>query len=375
MLEPARRRWAALTAAEQMELAGSVAQCRRGEFTRHFRQVVSVAAGLKRRNDEAGLEYLHNEACVVFIVRRKLSAAQLNGSPTQQLPKELLTPVRIEGRLQPVAVPTDVQSQQRLLGARAQALSAVRVEDANAGFWSRGSLSWVLQVGTARYAMAPIHVLTPRPDNNSVGRRPDGLAIPTVGPGSAALARGKDFGGRITSGPGNSLDIQLAAIESPAAFRQLFGALQLSAARPWVKSEHELDTRLAEGAQLEIHAPRNNEHRDSSVTLPLSAERSLKEHAVQLQYDFRDGSSRFITHNALELQVRFGDCTFPGDSGCPVLLVNDNDFPSFAGMHIAGNTVAGTSYVIPAWRIVDRDCYAAAGGSLPAGDLKIPTRP
>jgi len=55
MLEPARRRWAALTAAEQMELAGSVAQCRRGEFTRHFRQVVSVAAGLKRRNDEAVL--------------------------------------------------------------------------------------------------------------------------------------------------------------------------------------------------------------------------------------------------------------------------------------------------------------------------------
>lgn len=377
LMDEARRRWAALPSARQMQLARSLAECRRAEFTRAVRQVVAVGAGLKRCNDSDGVEHLHNRPCVVFVVRRKVPLDRLAERPGQALPTELLTPVWIDGEDRPVAVPTDVQAQDRLLGGRAQAVTAVRTESAD-GRWSFGVMAWALTVGAKRFALAPIHVLSPLPSLDGVGRRKGSKSgDPSFGSNEqSTLVQGADFGGRLVPGSELSFDVQLADITDASAFSRLFGGLRLSAARPWVRSESELDTLLADGRSLEIHAPLNNaKRRPTDGQPPLSAVRSMSEQEVQLTYDFSDGSRRNIAHRVLELQVRFGDRTVPGDSGCPVLLPNDNDDPTLVGMHIAGNSARSVSFMIPAWRILSPQSYSEVHGALPSGPIKLARKP
>jgi hypothetical protein len=377
LMEDARRRWAALPNARQMQLARSLAECRRTEFTRAVRQVVAVAAGLKRSNDSDGVEHLHNQPCIVFVVRRKIPLARLTGRADQALPTELLTPVWIDGEDRPVAVPTDVQAQDRFLGGRAQSVTAVRTESAD-GRWSFGVMAWALTVGSKRYAVAPIHVLSPLPALDGVGRRKGSLSrdLSSGSSGQSTLAQSADFGGRLSAGSALSFDVQLADITDASGFSNLFGGLRLCATRPWVRSESELDTLLADGRSLEIHAPLNNARRKSSDGQPpLSAVRSMSEQSMRLTYDFSDGSRRDIAHRVLELQVRFRDRTLPGDSGCPVLLPNDNDDPTLVGMHIAGNSARRISFMIPAWRILSAQSYLEVEGVLPPGPLKLALKP
>lgn len=374
LLAGARARWANLPPARQMDLARCLAQCRRGEFARAVRSVVSVTAGLRRRNAADGTEQLHNAPCLVFVVRRKLSAAQLARQPSQRLPQDLLTPAWIDGREQVVAVPTDVQVQSRLLQARAQAaaLAGVRADSLD-GRSALGAVTWPVTVGGKRYALAPIHVLSPRPDLDGSGLRAGAQVAARTAQGTAtgqAVVRATAFGGRVLPGQAPSLDAQLAELLSPTSLAALFGGLRLSAARPWVRSELELDALLADGWALEIHAPANNGRRPQPGMLPLQAERSLVLQDLLLGYDFADGSRRDITHAVLELQVRFDDRTFPGDSGCPVLLRDAEDRCTLAGMHIAGDASRGTSYVVPAWHLMDPGRYADVGGNLPAGPIK-----
>ena len=78
---------------------------------------------------------------------------------------------------------------------------------------------------------------------------------------------------------------------------------------------------------------------------------SMTEADHHLDYLFRDGHGS-VLHSALQLQVRFGETTLPGDSGCPVTIANDGDEPSLVGMHIAGDVTLRTSYVVPAWRLL-----------------------
>lgn len=372
----ARERWASLTPARQMDLARCLARCRQADYTRAYRQVVSVTAGLRRRNDEQGLEHLHNEPCLVFIVRRKLTSKQMERHPSQSLPREILTPAWIDGQEQVVAVPSDVQTQVRMLRARSQALTTIEVQ--GGGRWGRGSMTWAVSMGGKRYGIAPIHVLSPWPDLDGVGRRSgaeaslqqqDNLDI------NNPMTRSTAYGGRLVAGAAKSFDAQLADITQPAAFTALFGGLQLAPNRPWIQTEMELDALLADGRSLEIFAPADNGKRPKISTLPLQAVRSLVEQELSLGYDFADGKRRDIIHTVLELQVRFGDRTYPGDSGSPVLLRDANDQFSLVGMHIAGDGTKGTAYVVPVWRLMDPQSYASVGGSLPAGPIKLESRP
>ena len=376
MMDEARARWAALPGARQMQLARSLAECRRAEFTRAVRQVVAVAAGLKRSNDSDGVEHLHNQPCVVFVVRRKVPLAKLAGRSGQELPTELLTPVWIDGEDRPVAVPTDVQAQNRFLGGRAQAVTAVHTESAD-GRFSVGAMTWAMTVGPKRFAVAPIHVLSPLPALDGVGRRAGALSrVPPAEGGQPTLVTSAGFGGRIVAGSQLSFDVQLAEITNASGFSNLFGGLRLSATRPFVRSESELDSLLADGRSLEIYAPMNNSRRrPSDGQPPLSAVRSMGDQTMRLTYDFSDGSRRYIAHRVIELQVRFGDRTLPGDSGCVVLLPNEDDDPTLVGMHIAGNSARRVSFMIPAWRILSAQSYAEVQGILPSGPLKLTRKP
>ncbi|MBK0115442.1 MULTISPECIES: hypothetical protein [unclassified Delftia] len=370
VLVEARARWVSLSPARQMSVARCLALCRQADFTRSVRQVVTVTAGLRRRNDEEGVEYLHNEPCVVFIVRRKMTEGQLARSPSQRLPRELLAPAWIDGREQVVSVPTDVQTQSRLEGAGAQALTSVSV-DCTDGWWARGVLAWAVSVGGQRYALAPMHVLTPCLSPDGMG----GHVGARVGLGQP-LAASTGFGGRVVPlEEGMSFDVQLAKLLRPAAFSALFGGLRLSAERPWARSEEEFDQLLGDGLSLEIFAPADNPDRTDGGVPPFPAERSIVEREWELTYQFADGSKRKIKHRVLELQVRFGKCTFSGDSGCPVLLRDADDQFTLVGMHIAGDVDRGQSYVVPIWRLLDPRSYADVGGSLPDGTLDLVTSP
>jgi hypothetical protein len=373
----ARARWSQLSAPRQMDLARCLARCRQAEFARGFKQVVSVTAGLRRREDSAGVEFLHNEPCLVFVVKRKLTEEQVQRTPVQRLPSEILTPALIDGSEQVVAVPTDVQRQRRMLSARSQALTGIQAQDSD-GRWARGALTWILAIGNTRYGLAPVHVLSPLPNLDGVGRRP-GAQEKLQGPGNSTagnvLAQSTGFGGRVVPGGSLSFDAQLAAINQSASYGFLYGAMELSSTLPWVQSEQMLDQLVAGGQSLEIFAPTDNRNRPKDGVLPLQAARSLVEHPMPLAYDFGDGTRRGITHSVIELQIRFGDRTYPGDSGAPVVLRDANDRFTFVGMHVAGDGARHVSYVVPAWRLLSPASYTGVGGNVPPGAMRLVRRP
>jgi hypothetical protein len=309
---------------------------------------------------------------VVFRVRRKLSLAQLARQPAQQLPADLLTPAWVGGRWQAVAVPTDVQVLSRVLGARAQSVAGVRADHPD-GRFALGVLAWPVTIGARRYALAPIHVLSPLPNLDGVGRRAGAQAAQrTVAgqPMGAALVQATAHGGRLAAGGAPSFDVQLASLLPSGSVGSLFGGLRLSASQPWIRKAADLDVLLASGSSLEIHPPGNNNRRPQGSVLPLQAERSLDVHPMPLGYDFDSPPRRDIFHEVMELQVRFGECTYAGDSGCPVLLRHADDTLTLVGMHIAGDTARGLSYVVPVWHLLDPQRYGAVNGSVPAGAIK-----
>ena len=221
-------------------------------------------------------------------------------------------------------------------------------------------------------------MLSPLPNLDGVGRRP-GAQEKLQGPGNSttgnALAQSTGFGGRVVPGGSLSFDVQLAAINQSASYGFLYGGMQLSSTLPWVQSEQMLDQLVAGGQSLEIFAPSNNRNRPTGSILPLQAARSLVEHPMPLAYDFGDGTRRGITHSVIELQIRFGDRTYPGDSGAPVVLRDANDRFTFVGMHVAGDGARQVSYIVPAWRLLFPGSYASVGGSVPPGAMRLVTRP
>lgn len=374
-VKAARQRWQALPADHQMQLARCLADCQRAEFTLRHKQVVAVTAGLKRSADAAGDEYLHNRPCLVFVVRRKLTPEQLAKKPGQVLPTEVLVPAWVEGAVQAVAVPTDVQGQRRLLAGRSQADTSFSVGAQGA----RGSVAWtIVPDGGEPLVVSALHVLSPAPQLDGMGLRAGTSAQALNATGSATVGpnalRASGFGGRVVPGPARSFDVQLAEVLDSKRVRAAFDGLRLSPQLPWVRSEIELDRLLALGHRLEIHVPGNNPRRQNPGQVPLLAERSLVEQDLNLNYDFADGSRRPILHRVIELQVRFGEKTLPGDSGCPVLVASDDKPPSFAGMHIAGDEIRGTSYIIPAWHIIGPGAYEDVGGQMPPGPWRLPAK-
>lgn len=379
VMPQARRRWQELDFAQQFAIAELVASSRRADCTRSYRSVVQVAAGLRRRNSAQGREYLHREVCVVFIVRRKLSEGRLARRPQQRLPIELLSPACVDGRPCLVAVPTDVQRQERVIDGRALGASAI-CASLPGGATEHGSVACALATaGGASHALAPMHVLSPLPTDGGQGITP-GVSITRVVRSTPPfddqdVLVGSAFGGRVARAPVRSFDAQFAEIVDRSRLAAAMKGLRLSATRPFVRDMHDLATRLADGRTMGIHVPSNHLRRRKDQTPPLAAVLSLGEIDFTLDYDFRDGPGP-VLHQALELQVLFGDATMSGDSGSPVLVGNDGgEAPSLVGMLIAGNPTRRVAFVIPAWRLLAAESYAVVGGSTPPGQWQLMSAP
>ncbi len=95
--------------AEQMSLAREVARTRQAELTLAYRNVVTVASGFRTRVVESS-EKLVRSAAVVFVVRRKWRTRRAG---PQRLPSHLMTYRQHGSERELVAVPTDVQPEQR----------------------------------------------------------------------------------------------------------------------------------------------------------------------------------------------------------------------------------------------------------------------
>ena len=376
-LDEARQNFESLSMGEQLNLAQHTAEARKSEYTRLVTNVVAVTAGLRRQRDAYGHEHIHPSPCVVFVVRTKPSKAELRHTPPQVLPQRLITSVLTGGTLKHFSIPVDVQLQDRLLSATAQADTAVFARSSQSGRADFGTVTCVVVDGAGtRYAMAPIHVLSPYPVSN--GRGISAAAAPNVfrvasaasPPDSAPFLRSTVFGGRLAPEPLRSFDVQLAAIADRHRLSAAFSGVNLSRDMPYVGSIVELGNLLRDGRRMEILVPNNHPDHLGTLRTPPQATLSLVDTDQTIWYQF-SSQQQPVLHNVLELQLVAGDSTNAGDSGSAVVIPGDDSSYRFVGMHIAGNKSRRTSFVIPAWKLLNGLEYASVGGAMPPGGLDL----
>lgn len=375
LLVNARKSFDRLTNAAQYTLVSEVAFSRRREFVRLINSVVTVSHGLRRRRNDAGEDDIHYEPCVIFFVRKKLESESLGQS--QRIPSELLAHVDVDGQRVLCAVPTDVQSQERLLDVRAQALNGIYAQ-ANTGYAEYGAITCVVQDDNDRlYAISALHVLSPSPAIHDGGLIELGTeffttstAMPPLGD---AYLQASAFGGRLVRAPGESLDVQLAEVLNLETLRNALAGLRLSKDKPYVESESELHEMLADGRRLLVLVPENHPRYLGDPRQFPEATLSGGETGRMIHYNFAGAGTVYSFQNCIELQIQPNAATEAGDSGSPVVIPFDDTSYSLVGMHIAGDSARRTSTVIPAWRFLNPFSYEDVQGVVPSGALRLCT--
>lgn len=375
LIDSARAHYLQLDAGEQFALALQLAACRRAEVTQRYRSVVHVVGGVRRRTMAEGDRLQRSEPCVVFVVRCKQAEKDLG--PSQRLPRELLTPAMVGGRLVICAVPTDVQQESRFLDARAQAATAIHSVPAE-GVADWGALACVTKADDGEaFAIAPAHVLSPYPPLNGRGIAEENAkqfrvvraGIPTD---TAPCLEGSVHGGRLAPYPATSFDVQFAKVTDLHRVREAFSGIRWSVQHPFAIDLQDLFALMQDGVLLEILVPSNHKDRlNDTDAVVLLADVSTYCENCPLTYVFESpGKSRLVLHSVLELQLEPGHATLGGDSGSPVVVPVDDGYV-FVGMHIAGNIEASTAWVIPAWELFDPARYSVVGGSMPSGAISL----
>lgn len=367
-LRAARAAYASLPLATQLRLVEEVVEARSHDFVHYFDNVVAVHAGVRRRRDKNGRERLGKTPCVIFVVRNKWPTPE-HGRTGQRLPSELLTHADIDGQRRICAIPTDVQHAEPLARVRDQALTAIQVPVQGSTARATGTLAWPLRVGNQVVVLAPLHVMSPLPDLQSGGRRAgagvhavDAQGQPQGGPPFLTTL---NAGGRLMPWPALSFDAQLAAINDSGSVGNAFRGVRFSASRPFLRSVAEV-LQASTGAGLQILVPDNLPKLGGVARGPLPAgySRNITKD-TPLVYRVAGGLTAFVAHSlVIELQVKLGNRTLDGDSGSAVVTPAADGF-TLAGMHIAGNSDTGLSFMLPAWQLFDPLFYQSiADGSI-----------
>jgi len=363
----------------QMRLAREAARTRAAELTLAYRNVVMVCAGYKRKRTRNGQERRQPLPCIVFVVRQKWPPGSRGPTDAQHLPAGLLTYADIEGQRVLVAIPTDVQDASAYAGARSEARRAVYLATEERTF---GTLTCVVaqQGGGAggqarRWAMAPLHVLSPWPELQADGPTPGAEAsrlaagVPPALP--PTVGRGTSRGGRLRDDGGLSFDVQLAEIPGAAALaavRDQLADMPLSPQRPWLKQIEDFEA-LPPGQTFTLLLPDNHPdfHFKPRATA-LARFEGFMPTAFSIEYEVRragqPGHARIHHFELLKFALLKKPGTRGGDSGSPVVLFDDQGLCTLVGMHIAGD--GDFSYAIPAWQLFDLDNWWQP----PAGRLK-----
>lgn len=332
-------------------LAHELTLARSGELTQAYRNLVWLTPGFRRRN-LAGQVRLTREVCVVLVVRRKRT---MEASHPQHLPRWLITYADLGGVRQPFALRTDVQEAARYHRARAHA---------DCGVWLRkpgwgptyGHLTCLVRLrsdaGIQICALSAQHVLSPYADGSAVAV-PSGLAVwPLDAQGARAtapsLAASLPYGGRLRDDERwdrPSFDVQLAKLAAgqAAAVRAHIAFRNINPGRPWIRSRTELSQ--AAGT-LQLLPPQRDPLRLILASMPAAA------HGISYTFS---GTAGGVPHQVYHRELlQFEACgpgPLPGDSGSPIVLLDETGRMTLVGMHIGGDTAS--SWAIPAWCLFD----------------------
>lgn len=364
------RRWDALeSTAERMALVREIVAARAAELTLAYRNVVAVVAGYRLSRGPDGIDALHPEPCVVFMVRRKWPPGA-RGEPAQRLPERLLTfgPGAARSRRGPArprlpyAVPTDVQPASDHAGARASGSGAVRVADGVPAFSLPGSLTCGVRLkgaaaGASRFLLSAMHVFSPVPAQAGAVGGADFSAIAEPGRLRGVTAA---WGGHLDAQLGDGFDAQLAESRDDAWFNAAFAPLRLSSRHPFVSGPDMFDE-LAAVRSFRILVQEGQPHAPAAPRGRIQAQFSKYVGSQwQITYDVRHQGRATpvgIVHPELLLLAVHPDCPAPvgGDSGSAVVCDDGDGALILVGMYIArgADGAERDAYVLPAWQLFD----------------------
>ncbi|MCX2865248.1 hypothetical protein OOZ63_25810 [Paucibacter sp. PLA-PC-4] len=341
--------------AAQIRLAREIVETRSAELTRAYSNVISVTVGFKSRQTGQGQAALHDEVCIVFVVKRKWSAGQSDAA--QSLPRHLLAYGDVDGRRELLAVPTDVQPAKWFLGGVARGRTAVDVlnpHSSGVGTVTCGVTLVGAPGASSRLLLSALHVLSPVARINEVA---PGAGLPFSEVGGGAVGASAPWGGRL-SPAGLSFDAQLASATNDAWLGQAFVGISLSKTLPYAKTESQFNA-LVKTHRFQILAPANHPRHPVPRGSMLSQFDAFIGSELPLEYlVLMNGSvaTLDIRHRDLVRLRVLADCPAPeaGDSGSAVVAWNPDGSATLVGMFIASPddpAQARMAYVLPAWHL------------------------
>lgn len=343
----------------QMALVREIVATRSAELTLAYRNVVMLTAGFKSRRTADGVDEVHPQPCVIFVVKRKWSPG-VAGPRAQALPARLLCfgGDGTERRL--FAVPTDVQPAAEFHGGVTRTASCVLVDDSHPEFRLPGTLTCGVRMpgaaGPHAFALSAMHVLSPVASQ----RLPTAaVELTAVGAGPGVRGHSTAWGGHIDGEDGTGFDAQLTQVDDVAWFNAAFAGMALASDRPCVDTREAFDD-LAARMRFEILAPSNHPNHLGSEREPMLAQfTDMAPEELTIDYQIRfQGQFQTVAIRHRELiRLRVLDaCPAPesGDSGSAVVCWWPDGSMVLTGMFIASHGRPGRErvcYVLPAWQL------------------------
>jgi hypothetical protein len=362
----------------KMALVREIVATRAAELTLAYRNVVMVTAGFKSRRSSDGVDEVHPQPCVIFVVKRKWAPGAV-GPPAQALPAHLLCFGGDGADRRLYAVPTDVQPAAEFHGAVARTASCVRVDDPDPDFSLPGTVTCGVRLhgaaGAPALALSAMHVLSP------IAAQPLPAAdaeLTAVGAGPEVRGRSTAWGGHIDGETGSGFDAQLASIDDLEWFNAAFAEMTLAPGRPYVDTREAFDD-LAVRMRFQILAPANHPDHLGIERQPMLAQFSdmaPEEQTIDYQIRFRGLFQTVAIRHRELVRLRVLDACPPphsGDSGSAVVSWWPDGSMVLTGMFIASHGAPGRErvcYVLPAWQLFDTGNWSG----LPLGTgVVIPT--
>lgn len=345
----------------KMALVREIVATRAAELTLAYRSVVMVTAGFKSRRNSEGIEEVHPQPCVVFVVKHKWSPGAA-GPPAQALPSRLLCFGGNGAERRLYAVPTDVQPAAEFHGAVARTATCVLVDDPEPDFRLPGTVTCGVRLrgaaGKPALALSAMHVLSPI----AAQSLPAGdTELTAIGFGPKVRGHSTSWGGHIDGESGTGFDAQLARIDDTAWFNAAFAGTSLAPDRPYVDTREAFDD-LAARMRFQILAPANHPDHLGVEREPMLAQftdMAPQEQTIDYQIRFRGVFQTVAIRHRELIRLRVLDACPPpqsGDSGSAVITWRTDGAMVLTGMFIASHGTPGRErvcYVLPSWQLFD----------------------
>lgn len=347
-LAVARRNFTRLPREEQFVLAALVARSRERELLLAYENLARVAHGYRTRGGDTGGvgAQLVRKPCVVFVVARKWNKSRRVDHP-QHLPRELLTPWKIDGQAALCAVPTDVRSLAYYGEVRPMASSVPRpfgvLVRRPAHVDETGAVTCLVRrpnTPNSIYALSCRHLF-------SRSLRDSGFVAPPLAVCTAtgqAVATTTRIMGELQAEPFLSLDAQLAELAQQDGLGDAMRGITFDADQP-VALPHDP---LGNTAYIATPRARPGGGRLLVRVRPVDVITD-----ADVPYRLGKGQPVMVRHRKL-IVAEADEALRDGDSGSPVLQTAKGG--RLLGMFIAASTT-NKAYYIPAWDMLDPARY------------------